>query len=185
MKKVITLLIGFLFLTGCSSSGGTQDKLLQLRNRLEKEPYCFTAHIQSDFGKVVYDFSLNCQFDTMGNMTFSVIAPESIAGVTGTVSGCGGALTFLDTSVGFPLLAEGELSPVSAPWLLVRGLRSGYLAAWSEKGQQTALTIDDSFSGEPMQVRLILNEAMVPYSAEILWDGRCILSLSVDNFQFL
>lgn len=185
MKKVITMLMVVLLLTGCRDTGETQDQLLKLREQLQQRPCRFTAHIQSDFGKTVYEFSLDCQFDTAGNMTFSVISPESIAGITGTVSGTGGSLTFQETALGFPLLAEGELSPVSAPWLVIKGLRGGYLAAWGRQGQQLSLTVDDSFLGEDMQLRLTLDEDRSPLSAEILWEGRCILSVGVDGFQFL
>ncbi len=185
MKKVIALLMAIFFLTGCSSADTAQDGLLQMRKDLESKACQFQADVRADFGEYIYDFSLNCQFDTAGTMTFSVIAPESISGISGTVSSAGGKLTFDGTALGFPLLADGELSPVTGPWLFMKGLRNGYLASWAQQGEGIRLTIDDSFENAPMQMRVNLNHQMAPVSAEILWDGRSILSVQVGNFRYL
>ena len=46
------------------------------------------------------------------------------------------------------------------------------------------LTIDDSYADEPMQVDVWLEEN-IPTGAEILWQGRRILTIRVENFSFL
>ncbi len=185
MKRVMVLVLSLLLLTGCGGTKNTQDKLLQLREKLSQEPCGFTCHISADFGSSTYDFTLDCGFDTAGNMDFTVKQPDTISGITGHVAASGGNLTFDDKAVAFSMLAEGELTPISAPWLMMKGLRSGYLSAWAQEKEGILLTVDDSFHGEEIQFRILLSDDLVPISAEILKEGSCVLSLRVDSFRYL
>ena len=72
---------------------------------------------------------MDCKADSSGNLTFTVVKPETISGITGTLSGDGGNLTFDDTALHFELMAENQLSPVSAPWILIKTLRNGYITS--------------------------------------------------------
>lgn len=185
MRKVMAVLMVLVLLSGCAGTEETQDRLLRLRQTLSEKESQFVANIHADFGETVYDFTLMCHFDTEGNMTFEVQLPQTISGVTGKVSAAGGALTFDDTSVAFSLLADGELTPVSAPWLMMKGLRGGYLAAWSSQGNRLVLTVDDSYENSPMQFRFVLDNEMSLLSGDILWDGRRILSVTAEDFRYL
>ena len=42
--------------------------------------------------------------------------------------------------------------------------------------------IDDNFNQTEYSVELWLDEANIPSEAEILWDGKRIASLTIDNF---
>ncbi len=185
MKKVILCLVIMAMLTGCSGTKQTQDSLLQLRQRLSVESCGFVSHIWADFGDSCFDFSLNCRFDTQGNMTFEVLQPERISGITGKIASGEGNLTFDDKVLGFSLLADGELSPVSGPWILMKALRSGYLSAWREEGQGILVSIDDNYGSADMELKVLFSKDMTPISAEILFDGRCIMTLRVENYCYL
>ena len=58
---------------------------LDLRSELLKASECrFSCEITADYSDKVYTFSMDCQCDPQGNLTFAVTAPETIAGITGT-----------------------------------------------------------------------------------------------------
>ena len=88
---------------------------MSLRQRVLKADHLqFQAEITADYGDTLSVFTLDCQASSQGDVTFQVLAPESIAGIAGTIQAGKGALTFDGTALFFPLLADGQLSPVSA-----------------------------------------------------------------------
>ena len=80
-------------------------------------------------------------------------------------------------------MTDDQLSPVSAPWIFLRTLRSGYLTSAGMDGEQLRLTINDSYEEDALQLDIWLDGDDVPVRAEILYDGRRILSLSVKKFK--
>ena len=183
MKRVGVLVVLLLFLTGCSNSSKEIERGMALRAKLLQGSSCsFDAEITADYGDKVYTFDMSCQGDPQGDMTFTVTAPETIAGITGTVCDEGGQLTFDNTALHFDLLADDQLSPVSGPWILLKTLRSGYLTSACMEDDRLRLTIDDSYDEDALTLDIWLNTEDVPTRAEILYDGRRILSLDVKNF---
>lgn len=185
MKRAAVLVFLVVMLSGCSSGNKELERGMALRDRLLSGQGCsFDAEVTADYGDKLYDFSMACQGDAQGNLSFTVTAPETIAGITGTVSDSGGKLTFDDTALHFELMADDQLSPVSAPWIFLKTLRSGYLTSAGMDGEQLRLTIDDSYEEDALQLDIWLDGNDVPVRAEILYDGRRILSLSIKNFAF-
>lgn len=184
MFRVISVLCMMVVLfSGCSAAGPSADHGLALREKLA-DGCSFTAHIAADFTENTYSFTVNCRVDKTGALAFEVVSPDSISGITGSISSTGGRLTFDDAVLAFPLLADGEISPVTAPWLCVRSLTGGYIRSSGTEGAYTRLTVDDSFSGENLQTDIWLTEESVPEYAEILWNGRKILSVRFESFRF-
>ena len=110
-------MVVLVFLTGCSGGSKEVQRGLDLRSELLKASECrFSCGITADYSDKVYTFSMDCQCEPQGNLTFAVTAPETITGITGKVSDAGGKLTFDDTALQFDLMAEEQLTPVSAPW---------------------------------------------------------------------
>lgn len=185
MKRIVAICILLLMLPGCSRTQARIDRCMELRARLLRSACSFTAEITADYGDKVYTFTLGCTGDSQGNLTFEVLAPESISGITGTVTGEGGFLTFDDTALQFDLMADGTVTPVSAPWIFVKTLRGGYLTAAGEDGELLRVTIDDSYEDDALQLDIWLDSENVPVQAEILYDGRRILSLILRDFSIL
>lgn len=186
MKRVLALAVVMLTLCGCSGEDAGIDRAMALREQLLSAQECaFQTEITADYGDAVYTFSMDCRVDQAGTVSFTVTAPESIAGITGELAAEGGRLTFDDTSLAFDLLADGQLSPVSAPWILTRTLRGGYLSATTQEGELLRLSIDDSYEEDALRLDIWLDSGNCPVHADILYDGRRILSLSVENFTFV
>ena len=128
---------------------------------------------------------MTCQTDAQGDFLFTVTAPETIAGISGEVSRSGGLLTFDDQAVAFPLMADGHITPVTAPWVFINTLKGGYLRACDPSEDSLRLIIDDSYEEEALQLDIWLDAKDIPIGAEILWNGRRIMSLEVSNFTYL
>lgn len=150
-----------------------------------KQACSFGAEITATYAETSYTFFVQCKVDANGDLTFSVSEPATIAGITGTVTGSGGRLTFDDKALAFSLLADGEVSPVSAPWLLMKTLRSGYIRSCCQEDSGLRLSIDDSYEANALRLDVWLGEGDVPVFAEIMWQGRRVLSMKVENFIFV
>ena len=182
MKRFGAVILLVLFLSGCSGASGEMNRGLALREKLQKGSCAFTAKVTADYGDKLYTFTLDCEGDEQGNLSFTVVEPESISEITGRITGTGGELTFEDTALSFPLMADGQVTPVSAPWLLLKTLRSGYLSSAGMDGEYLRLCMDDSYRDDALHLDIWVNGDNLPVKAEILYSGRKILSLEVASF---
>lgn len=187
MRRLAAIVLVFsVFFGGCSPEEQMIDRGISLRQNLLDGNGCeFVAGITADFGEGQYCFSLACKADGNGTFSFTVVSPEGISGIQGTVDDSSGKLTFDDTVLAFPLLAEGEIAPAVAPWLFWKSLLGGYLRSCGEDEDGLRLTIDDSFQGENLQVDVWLDKEDAPFYAEIFWEGRRLLSLSISQWSIL
>lgn len=186
MKRILSVLLVLVLLAGCGSSGSELDRMLEFRQQLLNSNGCkFDAVITADYGEKIYTFTMSCQTDINGNLTFSVTDPQTIAGISGTVTQNGGHLTFDGQALAFQMLADGQVTPVSAPWLLIRTLRGGYLAACGKDGDEVRVAIDDSYEDNALRLDIWINSQDVPIRGEILWKGQRVVSLEVRNFSYL
>ena len=183
--KILAVILALLLLGGCKGAQAELDRAMALRAKLLASSVSFDAQITADYGSEVHTFSLYCEADSQGNLGFRVTAPETIADITGRIEAGEGKLTFRDTALAFPLMAEDQLSPVSAPWIFYRTLRSGYLTAAGMEEALLRLTIDDSYEDDALTVDIWLDEQDNPVRAEILFDGRRILTLEIDDFTIV
>ena len=186
MRYLISLLLTVLMLSGCDSQNEAMERAIRLRDKLHNANSCtFTAMITAEYETDVYEFSLECETDNEGNLLFSVISPQTIDGITGSVDHEGGKLTFDDAVLAFPVLADGQASPVSAPWILYNALCSGYLKGSGFTEEGLILSLNDSFDDHALQLTVYTDKEDLPVSAEIYWEGHRILSVIVENFCIL
>ena len=145
MKRLLAFVVMLIFITGCSSSSNI-DNALTLRNQILNSNGCsFDAVIYADYGETIHTFSMHCQTDSSGKLLFEVTDPETISGITGEFSLQGGKLTFDNTALAFKPLTDDQISPVSAPWILLHTLRSGYITSAGKDGDLTRISVDDSY----------------------------------------
>lgn len=185
MKRLLALALIAVLLVGCTNDQQYAHGLALRQDLLSSQGCSFHAIITADYGEKFYTFEMECQTDPEGTLSFRVIRPETISGITGVVSSQGGKLTFDDKALIFEMLADGQLTPVSAPWVMINALRSGSIRSGGIDGDDTYLQIDDTFAGSTLRVDLWLSQDNLPVAADILYDGKRILSLEVRNFIFL
>ena len=176
MGKCVGLCLLLMLLSGCSGPPGEMETAMELRSSLLQASQCsFDANITADYGDKVHTFSMSCLTDSGGNVSFTVTEPDTISGITGTLSDNGGEITFDDIALHFELLAEDQLSPVSAPWILMKTLRGGYLASACREDGRIRLSVDDSYEENALRLDIWLNPENRPEHADILYAGRRIL----------
>lgn len=159
---------------------------LEFRNRLLDAPGCaFTAKVTGDYGDMIHVFSARCRSDETGAVTFQLSEPDTLAGIAGTVSEEGGRMTFEDKALCFPLLTDEQLTPAAAPWILLKTLRSGYLTSACQEEDLLRLSMDDTYEEDALHLDIWMDESRLPVRADILYDGKRILSVEVDDFVFL
>ena len=184
MKRILAILLVLCIFSGCTGSGEL-DRAMALRTKLLAQPIAFDTKITADYGDVIHSFTLSCRVDTQGNVSFTVLEPQSIRDITGTISAASGKLTFDEQAIAFDLLADGQLSPVSAPWVFMKALRSGYLTSCGKEGEYLRLAVDDSYADDALHLDIWLDSNDLPVRGEILWKGRRLLLMDVSNFTFL
>ena len=186
MKRALAVIVAVLILAGCAGSDDEMSRAIAFREKLLKSAGCmFEATVTADYGEKLYTFTLACQTDSLGNLDFTVSEPESIAGIQGNIRVDGGHLTFDDKALAFETMADGMISPVSAPWVLINTLRSGYLSACGTDGEHLKLLLDDSYQEEALRLDVWLDSQDRPVRTEILWNGSRVLSVDVKNFEYL
>ena len=183
MKLAVTVLLIVCILCGCKPGDDFLDQTIDMRKTiLDAECCTFQAVITADYGDVLYTFQMECTGDSTGALQFTVTDPETISGITGTISRERTALTFDDKVLASPILADNQLSPVSGPWIFLNTLRSGYLTGCSREDDGFCIYIDDSFEEYPLHLEIATDLQMHPVSAQIIWQDRRILSMDIRDF---
>lgn len=186
MRRFLCFLLVVLMFTGCDKKNDSFENAMLLRDKLLKCSSCtFDAKITADYEDRIYTFDMNCRMDQNGSVAFSVSAPETIKGITGTLSESGGGLTFDDQILAFQMLAEGMITPVGAPYHMVEALRSGYMQASCEYEDGIFLQINDSYMDDQLKADIWLKDGTTPEVCELYWEGRRFLTVQVSNFEIL
>jgi len=183
MKLAAVVLFVITIFTGCTSKETQIDKATDLRKNILNANSCsFSCVINADYGDTVYTFKMDCIADNAGDLHFNVTDPETISGITGTIRQDRAELTFDDRVLAFPMLANDQIAPVSAPWLFLNTLRSGYITGCGREEAGYMISIDDSYREHPLQLLVHTDDNFVPLLAEIFWREQRILTLDVRNF---
>lgn len=182
MKRRILplLLLCVLLLSGC----GTKKEEARFRRFAEdlaaRQTLSFRCRLRADWPDRRADFTLSFSRDEEGDAV-TVLAPESIAGITARLTEAGGSLCYDDLILDLGALDAGGLSPVGALPLLVNAMAGAHLdSCWSEDGQAVyALTVDDDRS-----VRVWFTpENMVPRRAQLLSGGRAVITCEIEDWR--
>ncbi len=184
MKKIAIVLLFALLLGGCYSENDGFGRAMALRTSLINGEGCaFDATITADFGDKTYSFCLSCASDAEGNIDFTVRSPQSIEGISGVVRSDGGALCFDGNALTFPLQSDELLSPVSAPWVMVRALRSGYVRSCAQEDKLFRMRVDDSFHADALTLDIWVDGQSGPVRTDIYEENRRIVTMTVENFR--
>ena len=185
--RVWVLLPVLVLLCGCAAREESRmEEALAFRAALLGAGGCsFLGEITADYGDEVYTFTAACTTDAEGALSFSLTEPETIAGISGTVQSDGGKLTFDGPALAFGLLADGKVSPATAPYVVSESWRTGYITSVGQDDSGLRLTVDTSFEENPLTVDTWLDEETgIPLFAEVCYNGQRILTVSISEFQY-
>jgi len=183
--KLAAVICILCLLCGCGSRSDSLKNGMNLRRQLLESSGCsFHGTVTADYGEKIYVFEMDCKVDREGSLQFTVTSPDTIAGITGKIDSEGGAITFDDKVLAFQTLADGQVTPVTAPWLLIKTLRSGYIRDSVDTDDGFEVSIDDSYQDDALRLNITVKNG-VPASGEIFWQGRRVLTIAVEDFVYL
>ncbi len=184
VRLAAILCISIIF-CGCKNSADSLKEGMNLRRQILESSGCsFHSTVTADYGEKIYVFEMDCKTDKEGMLQFSVTSPDTIAGITGKIDNEGGAITFDDKVLAFQTIADGQVTPVTAPWLLMKTLRGGYIRDSVSTEDGFEISIDDSYQEDALRLNIAVKNGL-PASGEIFWQGRRILTVAVEDFAFL
>lgn len=181
MRRLTVLLllpIALLF-SACGRENGALSEAVAFRAALLETGGCtFQAEVSADFGETVREFTLLCRAEADGTTDFTVLAPQSVEGITATVTQQGGQITYDGMAMAFGLLADGNVIPAAAPALAVNCWLSAYIVSADEgetvyrmEYDEKALTVTTHF------------ENSVPFFAEVCYNQQRILKITISDFS--
>lgn len=182
--KIVSMLLVFTLLCGCTAGDKETQMVTDFRQDLLMAKGCtFDTSIVADYGDMIYQFEMSCQMDSEGAVEFTVTSPETISGISGTIGATGGHFDFEETILAFPVLADGQAAPVTAPWIFLNSLRSGYIVGCGREGEGYRISVDDSYEENPLHLEITTDDQLTPNHCDIYCDGRRILNLEIKAFQ--
>ena len=185
MKRIIVCILAVVFLCGCRNNDDI-GPATALRKELQNAAGCsFEAVVTADYGETVYTFVMDCVVDETGQLQFEVTEPDTISGITGTISGDEGALTFDEQVLAFDTMADGYISPVLSPWVMINSLKSGYITSCGELDNGHRITLNDSYAEDALEMDVWIDQEGKPVHCEILYKERRCLTIVVENFEFV
>ncbi len=172
-------------LTAC---GGTDDQMqaaLDLRTQLLSAGGChYDAEIIANCGDTAYTFTLACQSDGSGASTFTVTAPESIAGISAVMAPGETTVTYDDMLLVFDSLAAGDVNAAACPGILYSAWTGGYISACGSDEENILATYLLGYDEAELRVDTWLDESGQPLYAEISSGGTVILSCTISDFTY-
>jgi len=172
-------------MTGCAAqSREPEQQALEIRTSLMEAGGCsFTADVTANYGDRVYAFVLACRYEN-GEAQLEVLEPEAIAGIRAETSQHGTELIFEGTELEFGQLANGFVSPVAAPWLLVQCWIEEYIAYAGADGELERVTYLRGYHDEELAVDTWFR-GKIPVYAEVAQEGVRCLTAEIHDFQML
>ena len=169
----------------CACAGGGNDEPLQTpmdyRTALLGHGGCaFELEARVDAGDLLWELSLACDLDAAGNGTVTVLAPESIAGISAVCEDGGASLRYEDLALGLGTLPGTELAPAQAPSRLVLAWAQAWIASAGPENEGILASYEDG----NLTVRTCFDAAGLPTWAELDINGQARFTAAIRNFTW-
>lgn len=185
MKKltITALLLTLLLLTACGKEDTSPTAEIQRQYSLISTAQ-MEAEVTFHNSDEERSFTLQCDY-TPEKSEVMVTAPETVAGVSATVTGEEMILNYDGESVSVG--DKSGLSPFAVLPQLLRAVGSGYVL---EEGNETLgeipccrLVVDTTMGGESVQCSVWIDEELLPRYCEFATDGKTIMSVQMLAFS--
>lgn len=181
------LLLLLLCACGRAENGQTaMQEAIDFRAALLQAGACsYVGQICAQVGEEVYPFTLRCGC-TAEQAEVCVLEPESIADITATVSVDNGTITYADMCIAFGEMADGTVTPLSAPAVLYACWTGEAITAAGMDGDAIRITYEKGYDSQCLTVDTWLNsENHLPFYAEICYNQACIIQMNLTDFAFV
>lgn len=178
------LTLALLMLPGCASEEKTLEPAICFRADLLNAGGCsFTAQVSADYDDLVYELTMTCTSDDQVTR-ITVTDPSSISGITADIANATGTVTFDGMALDFGVLADGRLAPLAAPGIAVESWISAYIASAGEEDDSYRVCYENGYEDEKIIIDTWFTpEGKIPCYAELRTDSRCLVKLTITDFQ--
>ena len=183
-RKILSAVLMTTLCLLCACAGRGSDPVqtpLDFRAALLANDGCaFELEAVAETDGLCWPLTLACALDAEGCGTVTVLAPESIAGITARLTEDGATLTYDDLALGLGLLSGTEQTPAAAPGLLARAWSKFWIASAGAEGEglravfeEGGLRADTWFDGAGLPLRAVLS-----------LDGKAYFTAEIRNFTW-
>lgn len=176
--------VSLLLLSGCGWQKYPMQPALDLRTALLERGCRFTAEVCANYGSDRFEWTVDCSCAPDGAVELTIVAPDSIAGITASVDAQGEQLSFEGTGVTFGLLADGQIAPVSLPQVLTGCWRSEYIREAGFDDDYTTAVYVMGYDEKEVVAEQWLDETGTPVYADLWHGGENIASVRISEFQY-
>ena len=184
MKKWTMALLPLFLLVSCGNQGSEHAESAIAARYREAASIQMEALIVAEFSDRSADYRVAYTETKDGDGVVTVLAPESIAGITATIGKDGAQLQFSDTILETGVTNEDDVTPMSALSRLkavwCKG-DAGEIGAEKRDGKDSWLLV---YREGDMEYRTwFLKENLSPVYAEIFHDDRAIIRVTYEKCE--
>ena len=180
--------MALIVLSGCGAAADSEN----VRSYFS-EVAGFEAHVKilSNLEDSVLEYELDYVYNKEDSDSFTITAPESLAGIGGTIAGTGSgqfSLQFDGAQLDDAMPQRIGLTPADSLFCLLSDLRSDAPAEqWTEEAAgQTLLVLryeSEDDRGKIAKQVWLTADGRQPVCAELYADSKCVLTIQVMSYQ--
>lgn len=186
MRRILTVTFMMAFLLcGCGSGSESMDAAVSFRSQLLNTGGCtFQAEVEAQYESYSSTFLLECQYDAAtGCLNFTVLQPEAIADISGSIAEDRRTVSFTDTVLEMELLASDKLSPVALPQILAQSWAESYIASVGNDRDYTVAVFQNGYEDDTLKVETWFENG-VPVYADVWYQGNQEAGVTISAFCF-
>lgn len=170
-------------LGGCSGQSKQMQEVLAFRAMLLGGGGCsFQAEVEAQYDAYHSTFLLQCQYDAAADtLDFTVLEPESIAGITGQIAQDRRTLSFSDLALEMELLAEETVSPVALPQIISQSWAKSYIASAGTDRDYLVAVFQNGYEDDTIKIETWFEQGL-PVWADVWYEGDCQASVRITEF---
>lgn len=124
-----------------------------------------------------------CRYKTDGTASMELTQPESLRGIRAETDSDGSEVSFGGTGAAFGALADGNLAPMAAPYMMGSCWAGEYIeSAGGEDGGTHAVYLKNYGSDELRLDVWLSADTGYPAYCEISFGGRKVLAAAISDF---
>lgn len=186
MRRALAIItVCVLCLSGCKEEKTLLAEAIEFRADLVQSGGCrFTAELTADYGETVQEFTLSCQTDAQGTTLLTVLEPQTLAGISATVTDEGGKIQYDGLGMEFGLLANDNVIPAAAPCMVVSCWTKEYIASAGQEDARYRVSYQKNFDEKMLTVDTYFEKG-IPICAEVCYNNSRVLKMMISDFSFL